>query len=83
MRQVGSETCVKRMKGSCGRQESGRRNALGHYGVEPGVVCSAVDSDEWWKNGKGDDLVGQIWDGRDMHRMPIESGMPHAGNHGW
>ena len=47
-------------KESCGHQESGRRNALGYYGVEPGVVCPAVDTDGWWQNGKGDDLVGQI-----------------------
>ena len=60
-------------KESCGHQESGRRNVLGYYGVEPGVVCPAVDTDEWWQNGKGDDLVGQIWGG-DMHRLPIESG---------
>ena len=72
MRQVGSEACVKRMKESCGHQESGRSNTLGYYGVEPGVVCPAVDSDEWWKNGNCDDVVVQIWDGRDMHRMPIQ-----------
>ena len=63
-------------KESCGHQESGRKNALGYHGVEPGVVCPAVGTDGWWQNERGDDLVGQIWGGKGMHRLPIESGAP-------